>query len=114
MPSMIGGCLCGDVRYSASGEPGVTSICHCLHCQKLTGSAFVEVVAVPEAAFSIQGDAANIHKCRRQRTKAEPEILSSLRDGGRHRSGSLSRHGFDHGRDARRSQLAQADYGTVL
>ena len=36
---MIGGCLCGDVRYAASGEPAVTSICHCLHCQKLTGSS---------------------------------------------------------------------------
>ena len=55
MPSMIGGCLCGDVRYSASGDPVVTSICHCRDCQKQTGSAFVEVVAVPEGALSIQG-----------------------------------------------------------
>jgi len=55
MPTVIGGCLCGDVRYSASGEPVVTSICHCLHCQKLTGSGFVEVVAVPVEAFKLQG-----------------------------------------------------------
>jgi hypothetical protein len=55
MPNMNGGCLCGDVRYSASGDPGVTSICQCRDCQKQTGSAFVEVVAVPNENFSVQG-----------------------------------------------------------
>ena len=55
MPNLNGGCLCGEVRYSASGEPKVTSICHCTHCQKQTGSAFVEVVAVPNETFTIQG-----------------------------------------------------------
>ena len=55
MPNMNGGCLCGDVRYSASGEPVVTSICHCRDCQRQTGSALVEVVAVPKEDFSIQG-----------------------------------------------------------
>ena len=55
MPKIEGGCICGDIRYSASGEPVVTSICHCRDCQKQTGSAFVEVVAVPNEAFSVQG-----------------------------------------------------------
>src|SRR6202047_3403070 len=55
VPNMNGGCLCGDVRYLASGEPVVTSICHCRDCQRRTGSAFVEVVAVPKEAFSVQG-----------------------------------------------------------
>jgi hypothetical protein len=55
MPNMDGGCLCGDVRYGASGDPVVTSICHCKHCQKQTGSAFVEVVAVKKENFSAQG-----------------------------------------------------------
>src|SRR5215469_17063380 len=56
MPKLEGGCLCGDVRYSVSGDPAVTSICHCRHCQKQTGSAFVEVVAVPNENFSVQGE----------------------------------------------------------
>jgi hypothetical protein len=55
MTNLIGGCLCGDVRYSVSGDPVVTSICHCQQCQKQTGSAFVEVVAVNEGDFSVQG-----------------------------------------------------------
>jgi hypothetical protein len=44
------------MRYSASGEPAVTSICYCRDCQRQTGSAFIEVVAVPKEKFSIQGD----------------------------------------------------------
>ena len=35
MPNLVGGCLCGEARYSASGEPKATSICHCNGCQKL-------------------------------------------------------------------------------
>ena len=38
-----------------SGDPVVTSICHCQQCQKQTGSAFVEGVAVNEGDFSVQG-----------------------------------------------------------
>jgi hypothetical protein len=64
VPNMNGGCLCGDVRYSASGEPVVTSICHCRDCQRQTGSVFVEVVAVPKEAFSGPGQAANFHEFR--------------------------------------------------
>ena len=55
MPSIEGGCLCGDLRYSATGEPAVASICHCRDCQKQTGSAFMEVVAVPVERFSLRG-----------------------------------------------------------
>jgi len=36
---MKGGCLCGAVRYEGS-DPVVTAVCHCKHCQKISGSAF--------------------------------------------------------------------------
>jgi len=40
-----GGCICRNVRYNVEGEPKRITICHCLWCQKRTGSAFgVEVV----------------------------------------------------------------------
>jgi hypothetical protein len=55
MSNLNGGCLCGDVRYASSAAPVVTSICHCRDCQKMTGSAFVEVVAVPRESFSVSG-----------------------------------------------------------
>jgi hypothetical protein len=33
-------CSCGQLRLQASGDPIRTSICHCLACQRRTGSAF--------------------------------------------------------------------------
>ena len=29
MPEMNGGCLCGQVRYSANTEPAFVGVCHC-------------------------------------------------------------------------------------
>lgn len=36
-----GGCSCGEVRYRVESEPLFTHCCHCLNCQRQTGSAFV-------------------------------------------------------------------------
>lgn len=35
-----GGCACGQVRYRLFSRPMFTHCCHCLDCQKQTGSAF--------------------------------------------------------------------------
>jgi RimJ/RimL family protein N-acetyltransferase len=39
--SLEGGCSCGAVRYRLASEPLFTHCCHCLTCQRQTGSAFV-------------------------------------------------------------------------
>jgi hypothetical protein len=36
-----GGCACGAVRYRLTSEPLFVHSCHCLNCQRQTGSAFV-------------------------------------------------------------------------
>jgi hypothetical protein len=36
-----GGCACGAVRYRLASEPLFVHCCHCLNCQRQTGSAFV-------------------------------------------------------------------------
>jgi hypothetical protein len=36
-----GGCACGSVRYRLSSSPLFIHCCHCLNCQRQTGSAFV-------------------------------------------------------------------------
>lgn len=36
-----GGCSCGQVRYRLTAEPLFVHCCHCLNCQRQTGSAFV-------------------------------------------------------------------------
>jgi hypothetical protein len=33
-------CTCGQLRLAADGEPTRIGICHCLACQRRTGSAF--------------------------------------------------------------------------
>ncbi len=35
-----GGCACGAVRYRLTSEPLFVHCCHCLNCQRQTGSAF--------------------------------------------------------------------------
>jgi hypothetical protein len=36
-----GGCACGAVRYRLASQPMFIHCCHCLNCQRQTGSAFV-------------------------------------------------------------------------
>ena len=38
---MEGGCACGALRYRLASEPLFVHCCHCLNCQRQTGSAFV-------------------------------------------------------------------------
>jgi hypothetical protein len=39
--ALEGGCACGAVRYRLASEPLFVHCCHCLNCQRQTGSAFV-------------------------------------------------------------------------
>ena len=57
MTEITGGCRCGQLRYrfDQSG-PLVNYCCHCLDCQKTTGSAFADQVMVDAAAFSMTGE----------------------------------------------------------
>jgi hypothetical protein len=48
-----GRCHCGAISYEAEVEPGTASICHCLDCQMLTGSAFRANVQAPAETFRI-------------------------------------------------------------
>jgi hypothetical protein len=42
MPAPLeGGCSCGEIRYRLTARPLITHCCHCLNCQRQTGSAFV-------------------------------------------------------------------------
>lgn len=41
MSVRVGGCACGAVRYRLTSDPLFTHCCHCLNCQRQTGSAFV-------------------------------------------------------------------------
>jgi hypothetical protein len=50
-----GGCSCGAVRYRMEAAPMFVHCCHCLDCQRQTGSAFVINALVETAAVAVQG-----------------------------------------------------------
>lgn len=40
MSSRTGSCVCGQLRIEVEGEPLGVGVCHCLACQRRTGSVF--------------------------------------------------------------------------
>jgi hypothetical protein len=64
-----GGCACGAVRYRLASDPLFTHCCHCLDCQRQTGSAFV-------INLLIEAD-------RVELLEGDPQPVAVPRDGGR-------------------------------
>ncbi len=50
---LVGGCLCGAIRYRLNAPPLMIYNCHCTNCQKITGSAFVVSATILESSFEI-------------------------------------------------------------
>src|SRR3954447_12171599 len=50
-------CTCGNVTVTAEGDPVRISMCHCLACQRRTGSAFGIQARFPRELVRISGDA---------------------------------------------------------
>jgi hypothetical protein len=63
-----GGCSCGAVRYRLTSEPLVVHCCHCLNCQRQTGSAFVINLLIERDRVELLGE--------------EPETVDVPRDDG--------------------------------
>lgn len=56
MKKVTGGCLCGDVRVTASGRPNRVGLCHCLDCRKHHGALFFAAAIFPDDAVTIAGE----------------------------------------------------------
>ena len=50
-----GCCLCGAIRYEITRPPIVAYTCHCVVCQRLTGSAFSSAIVVAAEACRFTG-----------------------------------------------------------
>lgn len=48
-------CSCGQLKVTVKGDPVRISVCHCLECQRRTGSAFGVQARFPEEAVTIEG-----------------------------------------------------------
>ncbi|HEY2709385.1 MAG TPA: GFA family protein [Caulobacteraceae bacterium] len=58
MTSRVASCSCGQLRVTCEGEPVRAAICHCLACQKRTGSVFAVTARFPREAVTSEGRAA--------------------------------------------------------
>lgn len=56
MTHRTGGCLCGAVRYTLSGEPRAIALCHCTHCRKQSGSTFSFNLVLRESDYLQTGE----------------------------------------------------------
>jgi hypothetical protein len=56
MDQVTGGCLCGDVRITATGAPYRVGLCHCLDCRKHHGALFFAAAIFPQDAVTIEGE----------------------------------------------------------
>jgi hypothetical protein len=50
-------CRCGQLTATCEGEPVRISVCHCLECQKRSGSAFAAQARWPEDRVAVAGEA---------------------------------------------------------
>ncbi len=48
-------CACGRVQIECAGEPVRVSVCHCLECQRRTGSAFGAQARFPAERVTVHG-----------------------------------------------------------
>lgn len=67
--SREGGCACGAVRYRLTSDPLFVHCCHCLNCQRQTGSAFVVNLLIEAERVELLA--------------GEPQPVAVPRDGGR-------------------------------
>jgi hypothetical protein len=48
-----GSCQCGAITFEAEVDPQRASICHCVDCQKFSGSAFRTSIPAQEGTFRV-------------------------------------------------------------
>ena len=49
-------CRCGQLKAECEGEPVRISVCHCLDCQRRSGSAFAAQARFPVEQVRFEGD----------------------------------------------------------
>jgi len=57
MTERVATCRCGQLRAVCTGEPVRVSVCHCLDCQKRSGSAFAAQARWPDDRIEVSGQA---------------------------------------------------------
>src|SRR5436190_24133039 len=56
MSSRTASCCCGQLQIEVQGEPRGVGVCHCLACQRRTGSVFADLAGFA-APYKVSGTA---------------------------------------------------------
>ncbi len=56
MTIRVATCRCGQLRATCTGDPIRVSVCHCLECQKRSGSAFSFQARWPDERIELAGE----------------------------------------------------------
>lgn len=56
MIERVASCRCGQARAVCAGEPAWVSVCHCLDCQRRSGSAFAAQARFAEDRVALSGE----------------------------------------------------------
>lgn len=54
-----GSCLCGQCRWSASGDPDFSGYCFCAHCRRMSGSGRTPFIGFPLDRVQVFGETKN-------------------------------------------------------
>lgn len=53
--TLVGGCLCGKIRYHIEGQPLFVSQCCCKDCQKATGTGHTTIIGIHKDQLKMDG-----------------------------------------------------------
>ena len=62
MTTRTASCVCGQLSATCEGEPVRVSVCHCLACQKRSGSSFAAQARFPADKVVTSGEAKVFHR----------------------------------------------------
>lgn len=57
MTNRVASCACGQLQIACQGEPQKVSLCHCLECQRRTGSTYGIAAFFSRSQTSVRGRA---------------------------------------------------------
>jgi hypothetical protein len=69
MTLRIASCSCGQLKAETSADPIRVSVCHCLACQRRTGSVFAAQARFPRNAVTLSGASAEYVRVGDEGTK---------------------------------------------
>ena len=92
MGSRTASCSCGQLRIEVQGDPQGVGVCHCLACQRRTGSVFAALAGFA-APYQVSRHRHRVCPGRRPGLQVPVPVLPGLRDNLFHTEEGHEQHG---------------------